>query len=56
MVERGEIDCVGVEKIYESVFDGVGIMKIEFEILVLVFVGGGGRYVYVFSDVAAMYL
>jgi chromosome segregation ATPase len=56
MAERGEIDRAGAEKIYESVFDGAGITKIELETLALVLAGGGGRYAYVLSDAAATYL
>ena len=56
MAERGEIDRAGAERIYESVFDGAGITKIELETLALVLAGGGGRYAYVLSDAAATYL
>jgi hypothetical protein len=56
MAERGEIDRAGAEKIYESVFDGAGITKIELETLALVLAGGGGRYAYVLSDAATTYL
>ena len=56
MAEFGEINRVGVEKLFAELFDGAGVTEVELRTMDILLAGGGGRYEYILTDPAVAYL
>ena len=56
MAELGEINRVGVEKLFAKLFDGAGVTEVELRTMDMLLVGGSGRYEYILTDPAVAHL
>ena len=56
MAEFGEINRVGVEKLFAKLFDGAGVTEVELRTMDMLLVGGSGRYEYILTDPAVAHL
>ena len=56
MAEFGEINRVGVEKLFTKLFDGAGVTEVELRTMDILLAGGGGRYEYILTDPAVAHL
>ena len=52
MAEFGEINRVGVEKLFAKLFDGAGVTEVELRTMDMLLIGGSGRYEYILTDPA----
>ena len=56
MAEFGEINRVGVEKLFAKLFDGAGVTEVELRTMDMLLIGGSGRYEYILTDPAVAHL